>query len=61
MEKPNLPAARHFADEVCALYAQGLQEDALWQRIKDAMRPFLADPGLKASTRNWPATIEAKN
>ena len=58
MEKPNLPAARQFADEVRALYAQGLQEDALWQRIKDAMRPFLADPGLKASTQNWPATIE---
>ena len=40
MEKPNLPAARHFADEVRALYAQGLQDDALWQRIKDAMRPI---------------------
>lgn len=58
MEKLGLPAARRFADDVRALYAQGLHEDTLWQRIKEAMRPFLADPGLKASTRNWPATIE---
>lgn len=51
MEKPGLPAARQFADEVRALYAQGLHEETLWQRIKEAMRPLLADPGLKASTR----------
>lgn len=59
MEKPKLPAARRFADEVRALYAQGLDETTLWARIKERMRDLLADPGLKEAARGWPMTIEA--
>ena len=38
MEKPTLPAARQLADDVRALYAQGLEETELWQEIASAMR-----------------------
>lgn len=58
MNKPGLPAARRFVDDVRALYAQDLEETELWRRIREAMKPLLADPGLKASAKNWPATIE---
>jgi predicted metal-dependent enzyme (double-stranded beta helix superfamily) len=59
MNIPTLPAARRFLDEVRDLYAQGLEEVTLWSRIEDAMDPLLADPGLKASARNWPSTVES--
>ena len=58
MEKPGLPSARRFVDEVRALYARGLDGDALWQAIREAMKPLLADPALKESSRRWPLTVE---
>ncbi|MGB0574619.1 MAG: hypothetical protein ACPGPC_00455 [Alphaproteobacteria bacterium] len=58
MEKPQLPAARRFVDEIRALYAQELDADILWAKIKDAMGPLLADPFLKESSRTWPLTVE---
>jgi predicted metal-dependent enzyme (double-stranded beta helix superfamily) len=54
-----LPAARTFLDQVRELYAQGLEEKALWERIEEAMGPLLADPALKESSRNWPSTVES--
>ena len=59
MKTPTLPAARRFLDEVRALYAEDLEETALWSRIQDAMGPLLADPGLKARTSDWPSTVES--
>ena len=59
MKTPTLPAARQFLDEVRALHAQDLEATALWSRIQDAMGPLLADPGLKASTSDWPSTVES--
>lgn len=56
--KPTLPAARKFVDEIRALYAQGLDEETLWAGIREAMAPLLADPGLKASSKTWPLTVE---
>jgi hypothetical protein len=47
MEKPTLPAARQLADDIRALYAQGLDEKELWHAIASAMRKLLADPALK--------------
>lgn len=58
MEKPTLPAARLFADEIGALYAKGLEETALWQQIASAMRKLLADPTLKQRAQSWPMTVE---
>ena len=58
MEKPTLPAASKFVDDIRALYAQGLEEETLWSGIKDAMAPLLADPGLKESSKTWPLTVE---
>jgi predicted metal-dependent enzyme (double-stranded beta helix superfamily) len=58
MDKPHLPAAQRFIDEVRAVYAEKPDEASLWQRISDAMKPFLADPELKTSTRKWPLTID---
>ena len=59
MKAPTLRAARQFLDEVRALYAQDLEATALWSRIQDAMGALLADPGLKASTSDWPSTVES--
>jgi hypothetical protein len=47
MEKPQLPAARRFVDQIRALYAQDLGPNILWSKIKDAMGPLLADPKRK--------------
>ncbi len=58
MNKPGLPAARRFVDAVRALYASGQDGEALWGEIRQAMKPLLADPGLRQSTRNWPLTVE---
>ena len=44
MEKPTLPAARQFVDEIRALYAKGLEQTELWGTIATAMRKLLADP-----------------
>lgn len=57
-DKPTLPAARKFVDDIRALYAQGLDQETLWAGIKDAMAPLLADTGLKESSRTWPLTVE---
>ena len=59
MKTPTLRAAQQFLDEVRALYAQDLEATALWSHIQDAMGPLLADPGLKASTSDWPSTVES--
>ena len=58
MEKPQLPAARRFVDQIRALYAQDLGPNILWSKIKDAMGPLLADPSLKKSSKTWPLTVE---
>ncbi len=58
MKKPGLPAARRFVDEVRALYASGLEPEKLWAEIREAMKPLLADPGLRESVRDWPLTVE---
>ena len=57
-DKPTLPAAGKFVDDIRALYAQGLDPETLWAGIKDAMAPLLADPGLKESSKTWPLTVE---
>ncbi len=59
MKTPTLPAARRFLDEVRTLFAEDLEETALWGRIEDAMGPLLADPELKARAGDWPATVES--
>ena len=59
METPTLPAVRQFADEIRALYAKGLEETELWQKIAVAMRKLLADPTLKERAQGWPATVES--
>jgi predicted metal-dependent enzyme (double-stranded beta helix superfamily) len=59
MEKPTLPAARQFADEIRALYAKGLEETELWGAIAAAMRKLLADPTLRERAQGWPATVES--
>jgi predicted metal-dependent enzyme (double-stranded beta helix superfamily) len=59
MENPMLPAARQFTDEVRALYAEGLAETELWQRIAAGMRKLLADPALKQCAQGWPMTVES--
>lgn len=58
MSMPRLPAARRFVEEIRALYAQNLAEDELWRRIQEAMRPLLADAGLKDQAQSWPMTID---
>ena len=57
-DKPTLPAAGKFVNDIRALYAQGLDQETLWAGIKDAMAPLLADPGLKQSSKTWPLTVE---
>ena len=57
-DRPTLPAAGQFVDDVRALYAEGLDPDTLWSRIKEAMVPLLADPGLIDSSKTWPLTVE---
>lgn len=59
MEKPALPAARQFADEIRALYAKGLDETELWRQIAGAMKTLLADAGLKECAQSWPMTVES--
>ena len=58
MEKPELPVASRFVDQIRSLYLQNLNPDILWARIKIAMGPLLADPTLKESSRTWPLTVE---
>jgi len=57
-DRPTLPAASKFVDEVRGLYAEGLDAETLWARVKDAMTPLLADQGLKESSKTWPLTVE---
>jgi predicted metal-dependent enzyme (double-stranded beta helix superfamily) len=57
-DRPTLPAASKFVDEVRGLYAEGLDAETLWARVKDAMAPLLADQGLKESSKTWPLTVE---
>jgi len=59
MDKPTLPAAAKFVDEVRTLFASGLEGAALWNRIEEKMRPLLADDGLKRAAEAWPATVES--
>jgi predicted metal-dependent enzyme (double-stranded beta helix superfamily) len=60
MAMPTLPAAAQFVRDVRALYAAESNESVRWSRIRDAMEPLLADPGLKASIKTWPSTVEGK-
>ena len=58
MEKPQLPAARKFVDEIRSLYSQDLVPDILWDKNRTAMGPLLVDPELKKSSKTWPLTVE---
>ena len=58
MPMPGLPASKEFIAQIRGFYASGLTGAALWAEIERAMRPFLADPGLKARAQGWPATVE---
>ncbi len=58
MDKPTLPSAEKFVDEIRALYSQNLDPDMLWSGVKEAMKPLLADPELKKSSKTWPLTVE---
>ena len=58
MEKPELPVASRFVDQIRSLYAQNFDPDILWPKIKIAMGPLLADPTLKESSKTWPLTVE---
>jgi predicted metal-dependent enzyme (double-stranded beta helix superfamily) len=58
LEKPTLPAARQLANDIRALYAEGLEETELWRQIAAAMRKLLADPALQERAQAWPATVE---
>lgn len=60
MTMPTLPAAERFVREVRAIYAAEADETRRWAQIRDAMEPLLADPGLKASIKTWPSTVEGK-
>lgn len=48
--------ARDFVDKARALFAEGLEETALWQRISEELRKLLASPELRAHTATWPDT-----
>ena len=58
MEKPQLPAACKFVDEIRSLYSQHLNSDILWDKIRTAMGPLLVDPELRKSSKTWPLTVE---
>jgi predicted metal-dependent enzyme (double-stranded beta helix superfamily) len=60
MTMPTLPAAARFVSEVRAIYAAEVDESRRWSRICDAMRSLLVDPGLKASVKTWPTTVEGQ-
>jgi predicted metal-dependent enzyme (double-stranded beta helix superfamily) len=60
MTMPTLPAAARFVSEVRAIYAAEADEGTRWSRIRDAMKPLLVDPGLKASIKTWPITVEGQ-
>ena len=49
MEKPTLPAARQFADDIRALYAKGLEQTELWRQIASAMRKAACRPGAEST------------
>ena len=48
--------ARHFVDKVRALFADGLTETALWDRIGAELSTLLATPELQEHTATWPDT-----
>lgn len=48
--------AQRFVDAVRTLFADGLEEKVLWDRIGDELRVLLADPDLQAHTKTWPDT-----
>lgn len=58
MKKPALPAAARFVDEIRALYASEPDVAKRWAAIRERMKPFLADPGLRASIATWPLTVD---
>ncbi len=57
VRKLSLPAARELAEQIRSLYARGLQEAELWQRIAGAMRKMLMDPALRQAAQRWPGTV----
>lgn len=54
---PQLPSAAKLVADMRELYARGLDEADLWKNIELAMRPVLADPHLKAKSKQWPQTV----
>ena len=58
MKKPQLPSGRKFVDEVREIFAQNLDQELLWTKIKESMPPLLSDPELKKSSQKWPLTVE---
>lgn len=55
-ETPLMGPAQQFVDKVRALFADGLEETALWDRIGEELRILLASPELQAHTGTWPDT-----
>ena len=51
-----MPPARKFVETVRALFAEGLEEKVLWNRIAEELRGLLADPDLRSHTATWPDT-----
>jgi predicted metal-dependent enzyme (double-stranded beta helix superfamily) len=48
--------AQQFVDKVRALFADRLEETALWQQIGEELRTLLASSELQARTGTWPDT-----
>ena len=48
------------SDLIRAIYASEPDIDARWAKIREKMKPFLADPGLKASVKAWPLTVDGR-
>ena len=54
-----LPAAARFVGEMRALFAEGLDETALWTEACDRLRDLLADPELQRHAQTWPDSLAA--
>jgi predicted metal-dependent enzyme (double-stranded beta helix superfamily) len=54
-----LPAAARFVGEMKALFAEGLDETALWMEACERLRVLLADPDLRRHAGTWPESLTA--
>lgn len=56
MKDPMIGPARNFVERTRALFAAGLEETEMWERISEELRTLLAAPELQAHTAGWPDT-----